>query len=296
METLEALSRRIETTQDLQSVVRTMKSLAWIGIRHFEHAERAVGVYARTIELGLQALLRAGMIGAEQMRRADHRPMGMVVFGSDHGLCGRFNDMIAQFASDQCRAHEQAYGSTLLLAVGERVASRLEALGRKPDLILPSPETVAAITERTGSVLLQIETWRSDHDVERVALFNNARPHRMVTEPERTALLPVDPAWLASLAAEPWPSRSLPMSTMDRDALFSALLRQHLFVAIYRAFARSLASEHAMRLASMQSAESNIRDHLEEMNGLYRRLRQDSITLELFDAIAGYEALRTRNG
>ena len=81
---------------------------------------------------------------------------------------------------------------------------------------------------------------------------------------------------------------------MDREALFSALLRQHLFVTIYRALARSLASEHAMRLASMQSAETNIRDHLEEMNGTYRRMRQDSITLELLDATAGYEAMRTR--
>jgi F-type H+-transporting ATPase subunit gamma len=296
METLEALSRRIGTTRDLQSVVRTMKSLAWLGIRRFERAERAVGIYARTIELGLQAVVQAGEIAGTPTSRPDHRPACMVVFGSDHGLCGRFNDMIAQFASERCRIHQHEHGPIIILAVGERVATRLEALGHPPNLVLSSPETVTAITERTGSILLQIETWRAERDVERVVLFNNGRPHKLLTEPEETVLLPIDPDWLRSLTDVSWPSRSLPLYTMDHDALFAALLRQQLFVVIYRALARSLASEHAMRLASMQSAETNIRDHLEEMDGLYRRLRQDSITMELLDATAGYEAMRTRGG
>ena len=41
----------------------------------------------------------------------------------------------------------------------------------------------------------------------------------------------------------------------------------------------------------MQRAEKNIQDMLGTLNGTYHRIRQESIDEELFDVIAGYEAL-----
>ena len=78
---------------------------------------------------------------------------------------------------------------------------------------------------------------------------------------------------------------------MDWDALFSALVQQYLFVALYRACAESLASEDASRLAAMQNAERNIKDRLDELHAEYHHQRQNSITAELLDIVAGYEAV-----
>jgi len=41
----------------------------------------------------------------------------------------------------------------------------------------------------------------------------------------------------------------------------------------------------------MQRAEKNIEDILEDLNGKFHRIRQESIDEELFDLISGYEAL-----
>jgi F-type H+-transporting ATPase subunit gamma len=79
---------------------------------------------------------------------------------------------------------------------------------------------------------------------------------------------------------------------MDWNRLFSSLIQQYLFVSLYRAFAESLASENAGRLASMQAAERNIEDLLEELNSQFQQQRQSSITEELLDIVAGFEALR----
>lgn len=84
----------------------------------------------------------------------------------------------------------------------------------------------------------------------------------------------------------------LPMFTMDRDQLFSVLIRQYLFVSLHRAFAESLASENASRLASMQNAQSNIAEQLEELTSTYHQRRQMSVTEELLDIVSGFEALR----
>jgi F-type H+-transporting ATPase subunit gamma len=83
------------------------------------------------------------------------------------------------------------------------------------------------------------------------------------------------------------------MFTMDWDAFFSALIRQYLFVSLFRAFAESLASENASRLASMQGAEKNIQDRLRDLSSRYHQQRQMSITEELLDIVSGFEAIET---
>jgi F-type H+-transporting ATPase subunit gamma len=104
--------------------------------------------------------------------------------------------------------------------------------------------------------------------------------------------LPVDNKWINGLKAKRWPSKVIPMFTMDEAQLLQALIREYLFVSLFRAFAESLASENASRLASMQVAERNIDDRLRALTSESRQLRQDSITAELLDIIASFEALR----
>jgi F-type H+-transporting ATPase subunit gamma len=72
-----------------------------------------------------------------------------------------------------------------------------------------------------------------------------------------------------------------------------ALLREYLFVSLFKACALSLAAENASRLAAMQRAEKNIVDLLGNLNQTFRRLRQTSIDEELFDVLSGYESLTT---
>ena len=70
-----------------------------------------------------------------------------------------------------------------------------------------------------------------------------------------------------------------------------ALVREYLFISLFRACAESLASENASRLAAMQRADKNINDLLEELNATSHRLRQSGIDEELFDVVSGFEAL-----
>ena len=83
---------------------------------------------------------------------------------------------------------------------------------------------------------------------------------------------------------------------MDWDRIFRSLIREYLFVSVYRAFANSLASENASRLAAMQNAEKNIEERLEELDVQFHRQRQMTITEELLDIVAGFEALKEAQG
>jgi F-type H+-transporting ATPase subunit gamma len=74
-------------------------------------------------------------------------------------------------------------------------------------------------------------------------------------------------------------------------ATLRALIREYLFISLFRACAESLSSENASRLAAMQRADKNIDELLEDLNRTFHRLRQSGIDEELFDVVSGFEAL-----
>ena len=86
----------------------------------------------------------------------------------------------------------------------------------------------------------------------------------------------------------------LPEVIGDGTATLRALIREYLFVSLFRACAESLSSENASRLAAMQRADKNIDELLEDLNRTFHRLRQDGIDEELFDVISGFEALSAK--
>lgn len=289
MATLEALSRRIATTEDLRAIVRTMKSLSAVSIRQYESAVAVLGDYGRTVELALQALLRDRPSVVRGAAPAAG-PAAVVVFGSDHGLCGRFNDEVARFAAERLRELHAAGTHRRCLVVGARAEARLAALGQVVDERLSLPGAVGGLPALAHAVLIQVEAWSSGEGIGRVLLIHQRRTGEAVASPHMRQLLPLSAERLRNLAARPWPSRRLPIFTTGAERLFAAVIRQYLFSSVFRAAAESLASEHASRLASMQAAERNIEERLEAHRAEFRRRRQETITEELLDIMTGFES------
>lgn len=295
METLETLQRRIAISLDLQSIVRTMKTLSAVTIRHCERASRAVRSYDETIDRGLQVVLRDPEMAKRAIKSAEtyasHGPVGVIVLGSDHGLCGQYNNLVVDMALTD--VHGLKSGESRLAVVGTRAAGILESARQKPDIIYGAPGSVSGISETTGALLALIDTWQSEAGIRRVRIVHNTQTHENRPKPVAMSLLPISAAYLRHKAQRPWPSRRLPTYTEERDTILAHLLRQHVFVRIYRALAEAQASEHAARLAAMQAAERGIRDHLAEMNFLFRQKRQEQITTELLDVVAGAMMVET---
>lgn len=290
MSTLEAMRRRIESAEDLYAVVRVMKALASASVRQYETAVASLAEYHRTIEAGLQIVLH-NRPEALQSEQAESRHWGVIVFGSDQGMCGAFNEHAANFALEQLDRLAGSREDRSILVVGSRVAGRLEDAGYTIAERFRMPSTVSGITSAVSNVLLKIEELRFHNGIDRFLLVHHRPTPPAGSWPGKLQLLPIDRAWLAELAQRDWVSRSLPTFTMDWRRLFSSLIRQHLFVALYRAFAESLASENANRLASMHAAEKNIQNHLSRLTVEYQQGRQQAITEELLDIVAGFETL-----
>jgi len=181
------------------------------------------------------------------------------------------------------------------MAVGERMKDLLEDSGQPVEAFCPAPGSVAGITPAVQETLMNVESWNRKQGLDQIYLFYSTEASGVAYQPHMVHLLPLDQDWLLSLRAQPWPSHALPIFMMDWDRLFSSLIHEYLFVSLYRAFAESLASENASRLASMQGTERNIEEMLSGLKPHFQQQRQMSITGELLDIIAGFEALNRGN-
>lgn len=292
MKGAQALRRKIESAEQLHSVVRTMKALAAANIRDCDRAVQALAEYTRAMELGFQSLLRRrpGFLTLHGVKTANR--LGMVIFGSDQGMCGQLNAAVVNSATELLNAREQAPGFPRIRVVGDRAAALLDrAGGYDVEHVQSSPQSLVTIATSVRETLLALERWRADVRANEIVLVHAKRGSGTSFHPIRVRLLPVDREWVEELKSRPWSSRSEPLVGLPIKKMFRSLLRQHLYIALYRAFAESLASENASRLASMEGAERNIEERLDELDRAYRSTRQTAITEELLDIVSGFEAL-----
>lgn len=289
-DTAASLHRKIASAGDLESVVRTMKAMAASSIGQYENAVRSLDDYYRAVQLGLSAYLRQGELPGAKVRVAQRETgtIGAVVFGSDQGLVGQFNDVMVEFVGDTLA---KLPGKKTVWAVGERIQSRLADTDLLSGNNFILPNSISAITPLVGQILIEMEVQREKGELSQIYLFHNRPKTGAIYTPVSQRLLPLDELWRRDLAVIPWPTGNLPEVMNESERMLPALIREYLFVSLFRACAESLASENASRLAAMQRAEKNIDELLEDLNRNFHRLRQSDIDEELFDVISGFEAL-----
>lgn len=296
------LHQKIDSARDLQSVVRTLKAIAASNISHYEQAVSALADYNRTVQLGLSVALRDRQkcpIPLENHKT--HQPeTTVVVFGSDQGLVGQFNEIIADFAF---KNNALASSHLQIWTVGESVYQLLTSMGMTVSQPFAVPQSVKAIAPLVGQILLAYDHLPNfpgsaeDAHLESRALYlfyNHPTPEGLYS-PVMQRLLPLDNQWLMALLQQTWPTSKIPQVISKDSTTLSALISEYVFVSLFRASAESLASENSSRLAAMERAEKNIKDMLENFQKDFHELRQNTIDEELFDVTAGFEGLLSAN-
>jgi F-type H+-transporting ATPase subunit gamma len=219
---------------------------------------------------------------------------------------GQFNDSIAEYTSQFLAPLP---GRKRIWAVGERVHDRLAELGLAIERTFTVPLSIQGVTPLTGEIMLSVLArdlrgnqapvgerggGRDASAPSQLYLFHNTARSGPTHAPIHQRLLPLDEAWRRELSRLPWPAKNLPEVIGRNMGTLRALLREYLFVSLFRACAESLASENASRLAAMERAEKNIDELSASLQQAFNRLRQSRIDEELFDVVAGVEAMRRK--
>jgi len=293
-ETPERLAHQIAVAGELHSVVRTMKALAAANIGQYEQAVRSLQEYDGSVQLGLAACLRElpGFAGASagSLRNSS---CGLVIFGSDQGLVGQFNTTLMEFVRSRLPSPAERNSCWL---IGERLYSEWEMPEIPVNDHYSVPLAVSGITPLIRDLLRGIDRRRIGGAAGDVYVIHQRPVGQSGYEPVIQQLLPLSAAWAEALSPLRWPGGRRPELIGGAALNGPRLIREYLFVSLYRACAESLASENAARLAAMQHAEKNIDEMQDRLIHTYQRLRQETIDEELFDVVFGSEALQKNSG
>jgi F-type H+-transporting ATPase subunit gamma len=265
-----------------------MKNLAAVNIRQYEGAVESLEEHKHIVDMGWQVLLRHGESIPSNRKALD---TVCVLFGSDQGMCGQFNEVLLAYAQEHIKEQIGKGAEIIYWSVGEKLRNNLLDARQTIAEHFRAAESLTAISALVHTMVLKIDTYYSSQKAERFFIFHNRVTEGAGYAQNSYRVLPLDQAWSAEYKARKWPGRCLPSLGIPYPEMFRHLFAQHLFISLYKAMAQSLASENAARLMSMQAAEKNIIEMQEQLQGKYREQRQNLITNELLDIISGFEAL-----
>lgn len=287
-QTLEHLSRKNDTLSSIRGIVHTMKTLSAINASPYEQAAQSIEAYHHTVLQGLAAFIyRTGGISLlTEATQVNTRLL--VVFGSDHGLCGNYNELLADKVVDYSKS--QPIAKQHILCIGARMGNALLEQELTPDVVLMPPASADGVGRLAGDIVTRIERLGRGQPLANLAvtLIFTQRVEHGYQETVTRALLPLDKALLQP--QQRWQSRSLPDYSMSAEALLASLIRNHVFASVFRASAEAMVTENATRLALMQQAEQSVDEQLESVKQELSSVRQDEITNELMDIVIGHLA------
>ncbi|NLW49889.1 MAG: hypothetical protein GXY85_03475 [Candidatus Brocadiaceae bacterium] len=287
MAELRELQRKLDSIGALQDVVHAMRSLAAVYVRRAEATLEATRPYGQAVNTALRLVMEKAGLGID--REGAERPALGIVFASDQGLAGSFNDRVAEAAQ---RFPSEHGAPVRLVCIGHRGGAVLALRGLEPMLVLNAPTSLEGIKAEMPDLAARVFGAFQESGAEEIHFVYNAFEsvgHSAARV--RRVLPPVHEALEPGRAF-----RYEPILTAPPLELLDHLVEEYLFIELYQALLESHASENGARLTAMSAASSNVEDRLEEIRRQYQSVRQDTITSELMDVVSGAEALQDDGG
>jgi len=282
---LRQLQQKLDSMRALKEIVNAMRNMAAAYVRRAEASLRAMRPYAAVVETALVATLEQADIQA--LEPPPDAPCLAVVFASDQGLCGTYNERVVRAALE---FKDRALQPVELVAIGHRGRNLLALRGAEPALAVGAPTSLEGIRAQVPELAAQVfELYSRRGAGEMFFIYNAYRGMGRFQEAVRRVL----PIGLDELhPGEERTFRYEPILTVPPRVLLGRLVEEYFFIELYRGLLESHASENGARLVSMTAASSNIDERLVGLSREFQMVRQETITAELLDVVSGAEALR----
>lgn len=269
------LERQLKSLQDIRSIMGSMKTLALLETRKLTRRLAAQNRVVESIE-AVAADLRGFFPFTPSL--PDDSPHVYLLFGSERGFCGDFNETLLQALppTDTSRP-------PLLLTVGRKLGAKLEGDPRAVALL-----DGASVAEEVEKILNRLVDTLTTLQQRYGAFSLTAIYHQADANAIRT--IRVLPPFQES---PPSPRFAfLPWLTLEPEAFFAALLDHYLFAALHAMAYTSLMAENHRRMEHLEGAVRRLEQDVAELARRRNILRQEEITEEIEVIMLSVEAAR----
>ena len=290
MASLKEIKTRIGSVKNTQKITQAMKMVSVARLRKAKERIFNLRSYARSLEKVLADVALTQKINHPFLLQKEEKDINhilTVVVTSDRGLCGGFNGSICR--ETEKFLNQNKYKTQDLFFIGKKGAEyfKFRGVDSKRVFLNLAKEISYPLSARISEELMK-DILEGKYDAVYIIYneFKTIISPRVVFE----RLLPFD------LQSESLKSENLFFQDLifesDPERLIKDLTIRYFAVQIYRCLCESIAAEHGSRMAAMESATQNAGEVISKLTLNYNKLRQNSITTELIEIIAGVEALK----
>ena len=286
---LRALKNRIRGVESTQKITKAMEMVAASKLKRFQRLREQSTPYVRAIEGVLNRLLQTDIpLQHPLLETRAEKETALLVFTSDTGLCGSYNQSLVEEARKFLRPD---YRTPLLIGIGKSGVNALTRDGHtwhRRFIDTKTAEIESVITQVTAILEYLFTEKKVDAVYAVYSRFTGKSIYGAATE----KILPF------SLTPSPLPGGEVPGEGISyiiepsREALFSRLVPLVFAAKVRMIFMESMIAEHLARMTAMSQATENAKDLIASMVLLRNKIRQAAITKELIEIVSGSKALK----
>jgi F-type H+-transporting ATPase subunit gamma len=284
------LRTKIKSVESTSTITKAMQMVAASKMRKAQERMQAARPYAEKIARVATHLAYAHpeykhpfVIARENVKR-----VGVIVIGTDKGLCGGLNTNALRMVVNRMKQWEAAGVGIDVTAVGNRSLGFMQRLGANVVSQLTSYGDIPHLEKLIGPVKVMLDAYL-EGKIDALYIVYNRFINTMKQEPTLTQLLPLaqlEDAEEASLKTH-WDYIYEP----DAKPVVDGMLMRYVESLVYQGMAENIACEQSARMVAMKAASDNAMDVIGELKLIYNKTRQAAITKELSEIVAGAAAV-----
>lgn len=290
MATLRELKGRIGSVRSSEKITGAMKMISSAKMHKAEQALKRLLPFRGQIQTIIGNLLSADAeFSSPLIENREVKRIGLVVFGSDDGLCGAYNINIFKGLLVEIEKCRQRYGDAVDFTLYPIGAKMYKAVSKLSGAHIRVESPAGVHSKSTGKEVkeftfdLQQKYLDGIVDAVEIIYMSYKSVTRQILRSEQ--LLPVVQETLSgndiTVQCRPY------IFEPDPNTIFNSVLPLFVLSVMQETFTENQASEQAARVMAMQSANDNAKKLLEELQLEYNKLRQQAITSELLDILGG---------
>ena len=278
---------KIASVQNTQKITKAMEMVAASKMRKSQERMAASRPYAETMRSVIGHLALGNLeYKHPYLEEREVKRVGYLVVSTDRGLCGGLNiNLFKKLLADMKEWSDKGVEVDLALvgskavsffaSVGGNVVGQVTGMGDDPQL-----------SDLIGPVNIMLQAY-DEGRLDKLYVVANKFINTMAQEPKILQVLPLPPGDDEELKEKSWDYLYEP----DPKTLLDTLLRRYIESQVYQSVVENLASEQAARMVAMKAATDNGGNLIKELQLVYNKARQASITQELTEIVSGAAAV-----
>jgi F-type H+-transporting ATPase subunit gamma len=278
---------KIKSIQNTQKITKAMEMVAASKMRRAQERMYQARPYAQKMRNVIAHVSQANLEYKHSftLERPAKR-VGFIIVSSDRGLCGGLNinlfrDVVNALTEWQSQSAEMdlttigSKGLQFFNRVGANIVSEATRLGDTPHL-----------DDLIGPVKVMLDAY-TDNRIDRLYLVHNHFQSTMSQTPQLEQLVPIHAEQPDETLSHHWDYLYEP----DAKDVIDALMTRYIESLVYQGVVENIACEMAARMVAMKSASDNAGDLIDELQLVYNKARQASITQEISEIVGGAAAV-----